>query len=229
MKEFLTSSEWIYILRILTASVCGALIGSEREKRSKNAGVRTHILVSLASSLMMIVSKYGFYDVIMTEGISIDASRIAAGVVTAIGFLGAGVIFIRNENTIGLTTAAGLWGTVGIGITIGAGMYITGIASTVLIIVLQYLLHAKFLNTGGSQVTGKVKISLSSNNVSIQNIYEILKSKNIGVKTLTIVEDKGETELIAFLVFHSKTSLEADIENLKELGKLVFLELASAP
>ena len=83
-----------YLLRILLSALCGAFIGLEREKRAKNAGIRTHILVAISSTLMMIVSKYGFYDVITTPGISLDASRIAAGVVTAIGFLGAGVIFV---------------------------------------------------------------------------------------------------------------------------------------
>lgn len=229
MKEILASTEWIYMLRILIACICGALIGLEREKRSKNAGVRTHILVSLASALMMIVSKYGFFDVIVTEGITIDASRIAAGVVTAIGFLGAGVIFIRNENTIGLTTAAGLWGTVGIGITIGSGMYITGIASTILVIVLQYLLHAKFLHAGAVQITGKVVIALNQKEFSIPAIYSFFRSRNIGVKTISITEKQEHMELVAFLVFRGRESIEEDIRSLKELGHLVTLEIAAAP
>lgn len=229
MKEILASPEWIYMLRILIACICGALIGFEREKRSKNAGVRTHILVSLASALMMIVSKYGFFDVIVTEGITIDASRIAAGVVTAIGFLGAGVIFIRNENTIGLTTAAGLWCTVGIGITIGSGMYITGIAATILIIVLQYLLHAKFLHAAAVQITGKAVIALNRKNFSIPELYSSFRSWNIGVKTISITEKEEQLELVAFLVFRGRESIEADMENMKKLGRLVSIEVAAAP
>ena len=228
MEAILNSVEWTYMLRILVSCICGSLIGFEREKRSKNAGIRTHILVSLASSLMMIVSKYGFYDVIITEGITIDASRIAAGVVTAIGFLGAGVIFIRNENTIGLTTAAGLWGTVGIGITIGAGMYITGIASTILVIVLQYLLHAKIFHAG-TQLSGKVKITLEDKNISIKDIYTLLKKKGFGIKSITIEEEKDSSTLIAFLIFKGRESLEEEIESLKEVGKLSYLEVVSAP
>ena len=88
-----------YLIRILLSAVCGALIGLERERRFKNAGIRTHIIVSMSSALMMIVSKYGFFDVLMYDSISVDASRIAAGVVTAIGFLGGGVIYIKKENT----------------------------------------------------------------------------------------------------------------------------------
>ena len=228
MEAILNSVEWTYMLRILVSCICGSLIGFEREKRSKNAGIRTHILVSLASSLMMIVSKYGFYDVIITEGITIDASRIAAGVVTAIGFLGAGVIFIRNENTIGLTTAAGLWGTVGIGITIGAGMYITGIASTILVIVLQYLLHAKIFHAS-TQLSGKVKITLEDKSISIKDIYTLLKKKGFGIKSITIEEEKDSSTLIAFLIFKGRESLEEEIESLKEVGKLSYLEVVSAP
>ena len=77
-----------YLLRIVLAAVCGGAIGFERERRSKSAGIRTHIIVALSAALMMVVSKYGFFDVIGLGGISLDASRVAAGVVTAIGFLG---------------------------------------------------------------------------------------------------------------------------------------------
>ena len=105
-----------YTLRLVAAIICGSLIGAERERRQKSAGVRTHIIVAMASALMMIVSKYGFFDVLSVEGISVDASRIAASVVSAIGFLGAGVIFVRSESALGLTTSAGLWATVGVGI-----------------------------------------------------------------------------------------------------------------
>lgn len=79
-----------YLLRIVLAAVCGGAIGFERERRSKSAGIRTHIIVALSAALMMVVSKYGFFDVIGLGGISLDASRVAAGVVTAIGFLGVG-------------------------------------------------------------------------------------------------------------------------------------------
>ena len=87
-----------YLLRIVLAAVCGGAIGFERERRSKSAGIRTHIIVALSAALMMVVSKYGFFDVIGLGGISLDASRVAAGVVTAIGFLGVGVIFTHGRS-----------------------------------------------------------------------------------------------------------------------------------
>ena len=90
--------------------ICGAGIGFERETRLKTAGIRTHIIVSLGSALMMIISKYGFGDVLQSSNIGLDPSRIAAGIVTAVGFIGAGVIFVRNQTISGVTTAAGIWG-----------------------------------------------------------------------------------------------------------------------
>ena len=132
------------VIRMLIACLCGACIGLERSKRQKDAGVRTHIIVSLGSALMMLVSKYGFFDILQYNGLSADASRVAANVITGVGFLGAGMIFIRNASIKGLTTAAGIWTTAGVGMAIGAGMYTVGIFATVLMIVLQIILHTWF-------------------------------------------------------------------------------------
>ncbi len=95
-----------YLLRILIGAICGAAIGYERKSRMKEAGVRTHLIVALSSTMMMLVSKYGFFDVVTMQGISLDASRIAANIITGVSFLGAGVIFVRNRSISGLTAAA---------------------------------------------------------------------------------------------------------------------------
>ena len=135
MPEYSFTLKVILILigRILLSTLCGMLIGWEREKRLKSAGLRTHMLVAMAAALMMIISKYGFLDVVYLSSVQVDAS----GVVQAIGFLGAGVIFVKRDNIIGVTTAAGLWATVGIGLAIGSGLYALGIASTVLMLIIQ--------------------------------------------------------------------------------------------
>ncbi len=225
--NIMNSPEWSYLLRIVVAALCGSLIGIEREKRSKNAGVRTHILVSLASALMMIVSKYGFFDVLAIDGIDIDASRVAASVVSAIGFLGAGVIFMKNENTIGVTTAAGLWGTVGIGITIGAGMYITGISVTILIILIQFLLHSKLVRLGSAQVTGVLILELHNEAFTLQSIYAALKSKGLTVKNLRIKKNAESSQLIANIIFSKKENIQTDIAELKDMGTLISLEITT--
>lgn len=132
---------WDLILRLITAACFGALIGLDREYRAKEAGLRTHFLVCLGSALFMIVSQHGFADMIGIEGIGLDPSRIAAQVVSGIGFLGAGTIIIQKQFVRGLTTAAGLWATAAIGLVIGGGMYYIGIAGVVLILAGLELTH----------------------------------------------------------------------------------------
>lgn len=126
------------LLRICVATLCGAMIGFERTQRLKAAGIRTHILVASASALFLIVSKYGFNDILNQNHISFDPSRIGAQVVSGISFIGAGTILVRNQNVNGLTTAAGIWITSGIGMALGSGLYFIGIVSTLLIVIVQY-------------------------------------------------------------------------------------------
>lgn len=136
--------ELAFLGRLFIAGLCGAIIGYERNNRLKEAGTRTHLIVALAASLIMIVSKYGFADVTSYQGIALDPSRIAAQIVTGVGFLGAGMIFVRNQNISGLTTAAGVWATAGIGMCIGAGLYFLGIAATALVVIAQMVLHRQY-------------------------------------------------------------------------------------
>ena len=127
--------DWFF--RICLAAACGGLIGFERDRRYKEAGVRTHMLVCLASALMMITSKYGFADLVDLPGYGIDPSRVAAQIISGIGFLGAGLIFVRNQSVSGLTTAAGIWATAGLGMAFGSGQIRIGVLSTVLILTIQ--------------------------------------------------------------------------------------------
>ena len=129
--------EYEFILRIFVAALLGGLIGLEREYRAKEAGFRTHFLVALGSALFMIVSAYGFGDVPMNDMTHRwDVSRIAAQVVSGIGFIGAGtIIFRKQENVVsGLTTAAGVWVVAAIGLACGGGMYILATACTILVL-----------------------------------------------------------------------------------------------
>lgn len=134
------------LLRIIVSGVCGLLIGYERKNRGKEAGIRTHIIVALSSALMMILSKYAYFDLINGvkfpgAEVKLDPSRVAAGIVSSVGFLGAGMIFVHKKTVTGLTTAAGIWATCGIGMAIGGGLYFIGISSALLIVLIQILLH----------------------------------------------------------------------------------------
>lgn len=129
--------------RLAVSCILGMLIGIERSKRFKEAGVRTHIVVCCGAALCMIVSKYGFADLggILDGSRTSDPARLAAQVVSGIGFLGAGVIF-KNGNTVrGLTTAAVLWFSAVVGLTVGAGMYVMGILAALVNLLLLVVLH----------------------------------------------------------------------------------------
>lgn len=128
-----------YLISILLAIILGFAIGYERKLRFKEAGIRTHTIVCVGSTLIMIVSKYGFSD-----SIEADALRVAAQIVSGIGFLGAGIIVYRKHEIHGLTTAAGIWTTSGVGMAVGAGLYIVAVGATVIIIAVQCVFHANF-------------------------------------------------------------------------------------
>lgn len=125
-----------FILRIAIAGVLGAAVGLERELRAKEAGTRTHFLVAMGSALFTILSQYGFDESLKNYSsfASFDPSRIAAQVVTGIGFIGAGTIIFQKHVVKGLTTAAGLWATAAIGMTAATGLYALAIGSTVLVL-----------------------------------------------------------------------------------------------
>lgn len=189
---FLNVSQLYYMLRIIVASLCGIFIGLERKNRSKEAGVRTHCVVACASALMMIISKYGFADTIIGEaGVrGADGARIAAQVVSGIGFLGAGMIFVHKSTVTGLTTAAGIWATSGVGLAIGAGMYVMGIFTTVVIILVQVLLHKNFKWLR----TSKLK-TLSIKNVDMVGFQEHITQdlNQMGVIIYDTYIEKGDT------------------------------------
>ena len=159
MKEFFSILEVQYILRMILACMLGVLIGYERKVRSKEAGIRTHSIVCCAAALMMIISKYGFFDLVTDNhytnaDIRLGPSRVASQIVTAVGFLGTGMIFVDKRSISGLTTAAGVWATTGIGMAVGAGMYAIGIAGTVIILLAQIVLHtnAKWLHNPKTKI-----------------------------------------------------------------------------
>lgn len=169
-----------FILRIIIACICGGIVGYERSRRRKEAGIRTHVIVAVGSTLMMIVSKYGFFDVITTAGIGVDVSRIASNVITGISFLGAGVIFVKNISIKGLTTAAGLWATAGIGLALGAGMYTLGVFTTLFILMIQVMLHSN-LNKRDKSFDDTILITFYHAPSDITFIKKQLSERNIEI------------------------------------------------
>lgn len=171
----------MFFLRILIACVCGAVIGYERKNRGKGAGIRTHTIVALASALMMIVSKYGFTDIANFPGVKdTDPARIAAQVVSGVGFLGAGMIYFNRHLVKGLTTAAGVWATAGVGLAVGSGLYLIGIFSTVIIVLCQVFLHKnyKFLHMPSEEI---LSVTIEDSEEAMDFLNNMLAKYNIAV------------------------------------------------
>jgi putative Mg2+ transporter-C (MgtC) family protein len=131
MDGELVGQGWLQIGELGLAFVLSALIGLEREIRHKSAGLRTYTLVGFAAALIMLVSKYGFADVLSADRVVLDPSRIAAQIVTGIGFIGGGLIFVRRDSVRGLTTAATVWLTAAVGMACGAGLPVLALVVTV--------------------------------------------------------------------------------------------------
>jgi len=139
MLDFL-DPEWIFVPRLLLAALLGAVVGFEREYFGKAAGLRTFSLVSLGACLFTVLSLAGFQEIAAQTGAVIDPSRIAAQVVVGIGFLGAGLIIFRGFRVEGLTTAAGLWVSSAIGMSVGVGMYLLAAVTSILMVIIFFFL-----------------------------------------------------------------------------------------
>ncbi|MCL5499866.1 MgtC/SapB family protein [Escherichia coli] len=179
------------LLRVALAGLLGGLIGLERQLRAKDAGLRTHVLVGIGSALFMIVSKYGFEDILQENHVALDPSRVAAQVVSGVGFLGAGTIIIQKQIVKGLTTAAGMWVTSAIGLVIGSGMYAIGIYGAFMTLfvleVFRQLSHHFLSKHYGVQIKLKqesVPVVLAAlQKRSVKFAFRSLKNSQTGDKT----------------------------------------------
>ena len=178
-----------FFIRILLSAVLGALVGLERTKRQKEAGIRTHCIIACAAAVFMILSKYAFVDPASALGTrGVDGARIAAQVVSGISFLGAGVIFKNGNSIRGLTTAAGIWATSAIGMAIGAGMYWVGLITTVIMMVAQVVLH-RFPVAGDAAVTQELAVSMADTPELHQALNQLLDSHGGNVTDSALSRD----------------------------------------
>ena len=185
------------VLRIVLSCLCGYLIGVERTKRLKEAGVRTHSIIAAASALIMIISKYGFAD-IMTAGNTgvreADAARLAAGVIGGISFIGAGVIYKNGNSVKGLTTAAGMWATSVIGLAIGGGMYVMGATLTVLVVIIQVIFHRYSI---GADVYAEMDVTVEAEMTDAfrEMLFSQADQKRLQIISMKIERDKDGQEV----------------------------------
>lgn len=175
-------------LRLLLAAVLGAVIGINRGRLEWAAGLRTHMLVCVGSALAIIVSAFGFGDVLGRPNVVLDPSRIAAQVISGVGFLGAGtILFLQREQVIrGLTTAAGLWAVASVGLAAGAGLYVAALMTTLLlwaILALLKPLEQRYLRRRAR--TGRLRLRLAEG-TSLAKVQAAAEDAGLPVKRITL-------------------------------------------
>ena len=193
------------VIRLLVAVLLGALIGYERELRAKNAGVRTHIMVALGAAVFMIISQYGFPD-----AAKFDAARIAAGVVTGIGFIGGGII-MKRKHVSGLTTAASLWVTGAVGLSAGCGMFEVAILSTILVLACLEALNLYSFKLGGKEVTAVLSAT------EVEALTEAVKALGRQVKDVSMTRKAEGYEAELSLNVPKKESIPEVLLRLAQL------------
>ncbi len=187
-------------LRLVLAAVFGAVIGLERERKNWVAGLRTHMLVCVGSALAMMVSSFGFMDILGTPNVTLDPSRVAAQVISGIGFLGAGtILFLRQGVVRGLTTAAGLWTVASIGLATGGGMYFAAAAATVLAVTILWLIQPFEKKFAERFKRKSLKIVLSGKSKSLEVISTSFHTE--GLKVDSCVVDKSKDDYIVTISF----------------------------
>ena len=177
--------EWNFILRLFIAGILGGLIGFEREFRAKEAGLRTHFIVALGSALFMLISQYAFTG-------RFDAARVAAQVVSGIGFIGAGVIIFQKNVVRGVTTAAGLWVAAAISLACGAGMYVVAIAATLFTIMCLETMHIITRRYGEKSVM--VTISPVTGE-QLTGILDQIRKSNFEIDSFSLTDDSASITL----------------------------------
>jgi putative Mg2+ transporter-C (MgtC) family protein len=207
-------------IRLLVAVVLGGLIGWERERKDGAAGLRTHMLVCIASSLIMIVSTFGFKDVVGYPGISLDPSRIAAQVISGVGFLGAGtILFLKPQIVRGLTTAAGLWSVAGIGLAVGGGLYAAAIITTVVVLVILALIKPLEQRMFKTNRDHTINLSFNTKQFGLIDLDKLLKKNELSPAEMLLQTGKDDKTGNLKISFTEKASRESVLAVLDELKK----------
>ncbi len=208
------------IIRLVAAAVLGSLIGFERERLDWVAGLRTHMLVCLGSALAAIISAFGFQDILGAPAVALDPSRIAAQVISGIGFLGAGtILFLRHEIVRGLTTAAGLWAVAAIGLAIGTGLYLAAVVSTGIALIIlaglrpleRWMFRRKNLK--------QIDITVARESFDLRSLEPILRKLSVGYTSMTIIPNKGPAEDLIQLKLSGGLKIRQGAPLLEELRK----------
>ena len=203
LLEYLNFEQLWLALDLILAALLGFFIGLERKLRDKEAGIRTHTIVAFGAALMMVISKFAFDS-------EADSARVAAQIVAGIGFLGAGIIVYKKNVVHGLTTAAGVWTTAGIGMACGGGLWLIAIIATVVLVLIQFCLHRKIFRHKKIYSIKIVFVQDSNEREQVKALFEIDRYNRL------VVERQGE-ELIYQAILD--TDIEYSSTQLDEIMK----------
>ncbi|MFA5712902.1 MAG: MgtC/SapB family protein [Bacteroidales bacterium] len=185
-------------IRLLLAALLGGLIGLERERKELSAGLRTHMMVSLGSSLIMMVSSFGFFDILGSQNVGLDPSRVAAQVVSGIGFIGAGtILFLRGGIVRGLTTASGLWTVAAIGLATGGGLYFAAALTTVIALLILWALPP-IVHLFSKKYTHSLLEVVATDRVDILEVLSLFKEGDIPTITSYTTEKREGSTIFNF-------------------------------
>ena len=197
IDKIFSISQLFLLINVLLAAILGFLIGLERKLRSKEAGIRTHTIVCIGASLMMILSLHAFGD-------GADTARVAAQIVTGIGFLGAGIIVYKKNEVKGLTTAAGIWTSAGVGMACGASMYTLAVGSTIILLTAQFIFRLK-IPPFKSKKSFNIQIKFRQENEANKRIKEIF-----GVDRFNhLIIERHESCIIYSAMLHTEKELSS--------------------
>lgn len=219
MNNYTLSTQEISI-RLLVAAVLGGLVGWERERKEGAAGLRTHMLVCLASSLIMIVSAFGFSDIVGKPGVALDPSRIAAQVISGVGFLGAGtILFLKPQIIRGLTTAAGLWAVAGIGLAVGGGLYMAALITTAAVLIILALVKPLERTMFKTLREKTIRFYLNTSQFGISEVQRLVHSHHVNASQILLTSGENDTDLVK-ITFPEKTSADLLLPLVDELKRI---------
>ncbi|MBH5320235.1 MgtC/SapB family protein [Paenibacillus sp. GSMTC-2017] len=232
-----TNNPWLIsevdiLIRLFLALLLGGLIGLEREQSNHAAGLRTNILVCLGACLLMLLSIYGFSDFVEEPNVRVDPARLAAAVITGVGFLGAGTILFTGKSITGLTTAASLWVVAAIGLAVGAGFYFASVSVTVMALLTLWLfnkLEKRFITSKKEHI---IKIHAVDLSLVMINLNGIIDKRHIVIRKMFVEdvelnekvgsghsEEQALTRLVLYITMPNRKD-ETMIKLLNELKKL---------
>jgi len=208
-------------IRLVLALVIGGLIGFERERSGSAAGFRTHILVCIGSTLIMLLSMYGFSAFVNEPNVRMDPARLAAQVISGIGFLGAGTILRTGLSITGLTTAASLWVVAAIGLAIGAGFYYPAVLATWIVIISLWVLSKLEKRMVKRKSNYIMQIQADNEYGILNSISDVFEKKRIVVTQLSVKEEineeNKELHLTLSLRFPQRSMIMSTVEELRQL------------